>query len=538
MIFEFEPIVSWTFLTVLFFLLLVVGLLPIYFYWRKGLPTQRLLTKGLLFLAFVFFFFLTLLQPSWEMDENQDPVLVYQDGLSLQLVSEWKDSLQVAKVVPISDFKRQSDRVILLGDYFKREDLYALREVDFDWVFPESNGLIKEIAWKSYLRKGVRQKVELAVYTDQEDHFLHLAEVDTDSVLLKKGWNWAELGFEPRGLGRIELPLLLGKDTLTHLRFFVGETKPKRYHFQMGFPSMESRTLSTWLRQKGEAVSEQVQLSRDTFLESGEVRDTLQIQIIDPRQINTKAIQEWVKNAEGALILMQVSEPVSLANEVNRLFGTAFELERSGSEVNRQVDLGINALPYSWKDKSGQTRLYDQSVAIQNSGGVQIAISLIASTAELILEGKEATYESFWGGLFGQLEPDEDFSLYQSAPVFRGLPTHFELMQRDSFPESWEIGVDTIFLQKNAINPFQRGGNWQPTGQEWMNSGDDFSIYAFSPEELPTVYTSAMVRAQQLDNQSSGEFSTPKTHKLSDWIGLIGMLVALGLIWLEPKWNA
>lgn len=525
---DFSPIVSPPLLWTLLMLVLGIGLASVFFYGNKGVSKNRLWVKTGLFLGFWAFFALALFQPQIQKPQDSKPWLVYEEGIEQAELDFWKDSLGLEEAVEISEFDGQSERVVLLGKQFSKAELYPLRGREVDWVLPIENGLIRDISWKGYVRKGENQRVFYSIFSSQPDQILKLGVAKTDSVTLNSGWNQGVLEFRTAGQGRAEVTLMLQSDTLAMLRFFAGPSVPKKYQVQMGFPSAESRTLATWLRQKGENVSEQIQLSRETFLQTQENNDSLQIRIIDPAQLSQKAVQDWVKAGMGNLMLIQVSDPNALTQQVNRLFGTEFELESAGSELEN----GLEALPFRWKEKQGQKAFLDQRIAIQQVGSSQVGISLLESSYSMVMEGKREAYEEIWGEVFGAMEPDEPRSKRSNAPVLQGLEANFQLFEQDSLPEILRVGVDTIWLKVNPINEFQAEGNWQPNGTGWLDAGDDFSVYSYQVEDFPVVSTSKYISDIQQDSVKAEE---EQFKEISPWIGLIGMLVFLGGMWVEPK---
>lgn len=528
---SFDPIVSLPLLWTILILVLGIGLTSVFFYGKKGISKNRLWVKIGLFLGFWSFFGFALLQPQVEKPQDSKPWLVYEDGFEKAEIDFWKDSLGMGNAVQISGFDQQSDRVVLLGSQFSEEELYPLRGLEVNSILPKENGLIRTITWKGYMRKGERQRVAYSMYSSQSDQKLKLGLVKADSITLISGWNEGIFEFRTAGQGRVEVPLMLESDTLAILRFFVGPSAPKKYQVQMGFPSAESRMMASWLREKGETVSEQIQLSRETFLESTKSADSLQIRIIDPTQLNQKAVQDWVKAGVGNLMLIQVSDPIALSQQVNRLFGTDFELEVAKAELEN----GLEALPFRWKEKRGQQTFLDQRIAIQRVGSAQIGISLLESSYPLMLEGKKESYEEIWGAVFGAMEPDEPQSKRLDAPVFQGLESEIQLFKQDSLPEFWIAGKDTLWLKSNPINPFQAEGKWQASEEGWIDSRDEFSLYAYRGDEFPGVYSSKLI-AEIQGEKHSGKIEYKSQNKtISPWIWLIGMLVFLGGMWLEPK---
>ncbi len=525
---DFSPIVSLPLLWTILILVLGIGLASVFFYGKKGISKNRLWVKTCLFFGFWAFLVLSLFRPQFSNPKESDPWLVYQNGLEKSEIEFWKDSLGIEKAIELQDFEQQSGRVFLLGNQFSEEGLYPLRGLEIDWVLPRVNGLIRDISWKGYLRKGELQRVSYSVFSTKPDQILKFGISKTDSLSLNSGWNQGILEFATSGQGRGEVPLILESDTLAILRYFIGPSVPKKYLVQMGFPSADSRALATFLREKGETVSEQIQLSKESFLVTDGNKDSLQIRIIDPAQLNQKSVQDWVNEGKGNLMLIQVDDPVALSQQVNRFFGTDFELEAAKTELEN----GLEALPFRWRKKRGQKVFLDDRIAIQRAGIAQIGFSLLQSSYPLVLEGKKEAYVGIWGEVFGAMEPAEPRSKRLDAPVFRGLEANIQLFDQDSLPEFWVARTDTVWLKRNPVNSFQAEGNWQPNGSGWLDAGDDFSVYSYQAEDFPAVSTARFFSELQQDYR---KVENEQYKEISPWIGLIGMLVFLGGMWVEPK---
>ena len=136
------------------------------------------------------------------------------------------------------------------------------------------------------------------------------------------------------------------------------------------------------------------------------------------------------------------------------------------------------------------------------------------------------------GRSFGAMEPAEPRSKRLDAPVFQGLETQIQLFDQDSLPEFWRVGEDTVWLKGNPINGFQAEGNWEPTETGWMDAGDEFSVYSYQPMDFPAVSTARFISDLQ---QDSIKTEKDQYRQISPWIGLIGMLLFLGGMWVEPK---
>jgi hypothetical protein len=531
MITDLNPLVSLPIILVVIALMGLAGYWPLILQYKKGIASKRLVAKSLLLLGFLLSLTFVLLRPQRPIHAEKDQILVYAENLDRSVVEFWKDSLRIKKTVPLNKFEQAKSKVYVLGESFTKEQLLPFRNQDFEWVLPNLHGVISDISWKGYVRKGENQRLHFRIYSANDSSRLFLQVPGFQALTLKKGWNDQVISFSSSGQGRMEHPILIDQDTLVSIRYFVGSSVPKKYHFQLGFPSSESRTLSNWLRTKGEKVSEQIRLSRETVMESG-TQDSLQVRIIDPTQVDQKTIQDWSKKGEGSLVLIQVSDAQETVLKLNRQFGTDFKINKSGTESRRILKNGLEALPFVFEEKSGQNLLAESSIAVQKGLGGQVALSLIDASYPLILQGKVSEYETIWGELFGILEPDEPNGWRFKAPVLEGITQDIQLFQRDSLPELLTNGQDTIYFQKSPVNPFLAKANWKSKEASWLNLREDLALFVYSPEQVSSLHTRFWV--EEIQRNATKEIKS-ETVPVSPWIGLVGMLVFLGFLWLEPK---
>lgn len=534
---EFNPMTSWPILFGIIFLAALAGAIPILLQSKSGIATQRIWIKsGLLFL-FLLFFGLFLLQPSRPISEDEESVLVYSEYVDRVQVQFWQDSLEIKKAVSIEDYQEFGQQVFLLGEQFSKESLYHFRNQPVSWILPESDRQLSDLSWKGYLRKGERQRLSYRVFSQNDNTNLILRQGETElgKEVLAKGWNTGELEFQTAGQGKVEVPMMMDGDSVGVLRFFIGPTVPKKYHFQFSFPGQEVRVLSQWIESKGEKVSQEIRLSRATVLEGGNAHsDSLQIRLIDPQQLELKSVQDWVKTSEGALVIMNLFKPEETVYQVNRLFGTDFQLQRTGQGESRVLENQLEAAPFKWAEKGGQ-KIFNDAMAVQRIGGVRIAISFYSSTFPKFLEGDEVGYEAIWGELFGSLEPAEPQSWKFGAPNLSGISTEIQLNQRDSLPEWISSQVDSINLVGALTNPYMAKGVFQSDSTGWVDFGDDFSLYVYGQNEFPSIYANAVIKPLTYRYEGEGSTSGTNYAKISNWFWLVGMLLSLGLMWVEPK---
>lgn len=535
---QISPLVPVSYVIGILVVVLLSGGIPIFLNWKSGIYLNKILVKSVLLLLFGLFLGLFLLQPSIEKSQEEAEVLVYSKDVDDKAIQFWKDSLGIEKAESITDFQPTEAKVVLVGKDFSKEELYSIRNSSIRWILPEKDQEISDLTWKGYVRKGEKQRLNYRIFSEKDTSKLELKQTETvlANAELYRGWNEGLLEFPTAGLGKSEVPLYMDGDSVAFFRFFIGPSSPKKYHFQFSFPGQEVRVLSQWLESKGEKVSQEIRLSRATILEGGNAAtDSLQIRLIDPSQLELKSLQDWVKAAEGALVILNLSDPIETANRVNLLFGTDFQVQRVGQNESIILENQLETASFSWVEKLGQEVLGDGSIAVQRVGEMQIAISLYESTFPLFLQGKEKEYEMIWGELFGELEPAEPISWNINAPVLSGISTEIQLNKTDSIPQWIYSQVDSVNFVRALTNPFLAKGNFLTDSTGWVDFGDDFSAYVYGKEELPSLHANALLKPMTFRSEEKDASTEFVYTKISNWIWLIGMMLSLGLMWLEPK---
>lgn len=531
----FQPLVSWPFFFGILLLLTLASVWPIFQQAKKGTPRVRLGLKIAFLLLFLFSFAMALLRPSFLKQGEKDSILVYGKGVEREDLDFWKDSLGIRKTVQIEDFKSGSSQVYLLGSQFQKEELYTLKDLDFEWILPGKNGEIAELSWKGFLRKGEVQRLSYSIFSEKDQAQFSVDGIEEGKKTFVKGWNSGILEFPISGQGLSEIPLILDADTLAWMRFYIGPSSPKKYHFISAFPNPELRNLSQWLRNKGESVSEEIQLSRDTQLSSGVKTDSLQVIFLDPKQLGRRDILNLAKDGKVALVIWNISNPQEATQQVNRALGTDFQVEKITQESTRTLENGVEAMPFGFAEKQGQKLFQEKSLAIQSPNGYPIALSLINATFPLVLEGNAQLYEKIWGELISELEPEEAKSWRFSAPVLAGFEKAFELNQSDSLPDQLILQEDTIFLSPSPINPHLAKGNILTQDSTWIKIAEDLTVYSYSSGELPSLSSAQLIKEIKEGNSSVNPSQKESQQTISPWIWLVGMLLGLGMLWLEPK---
>jgi hypothetical protein len=133
------------------------------------------------------------------------------------------------------------------------------------------------------------------------------------------------------------------------------------------------------------------------------------------------------------------------------------------------------------------------------------------------------------------LEPSEPQSWMVSAPILEGISTEIQLSKKDSLPEWIYFGKDSVNLIRQLTNPFLAKGSVQIDSVGWMDFGEDLSVFVYSQEEFPSLHAQALIRPLTYNSDIESVENQQIYVKVSNWIWLIGMLLSLGLMWIEPK---
>ena len=478
-----------------------------------------------------------LLNPVWSSEHISSPILLVSEELDESELEFWKDSLVVQKVVSLADFQSNSDSLILLGKDFTKEFLYSLRTKSVDWIISNSALEPEFLEWKGILHhdevQKIRLKMDLAsastIAVFQQGNELEEIEVDADG-------NSLELAFPASILGRNELELRIGESVLGKIQFYVLPAAQLSYQVQVGFPGPEIRTLSRYLIGKGQEVQEEIRLSKDTELMTGSVSlDSIDVFVIDPSQLSDANIQNQIRRG-ASLLLLNLKDPVENLTALNHIFGSNFEVQKTGKEENQEVKGGGEALPFTFKEKMLQENLFENSLSVQQVGDAKIAVSLLTSTFSIAQAGDSVGYDKLWGKIFGATRPESQSNWGVSAPVFQGEYETLTLNSSDSFDYS-VFGNDTLSMSQSLVNPKTKTLKVVPLDSGWIKLGEMGEVYISGMNDWPSILAQQK-RAAFLQSQAwEGSAIEMNAEKLPIpfWTWGLVLIFLLTLIWLEPK---
>ncbi|SFT89664.1 hypothetical protein SAMN04489724_2629 [Algoriphagus locisalis] len=535
---QFEPLISWTWAWL--FALAIVVILAFQLFWivKTDLPRSRKAIKsalnvlfGLLLIAYVF-------QPYWSSDSAEEAVLVYSPAYSKDEIRIWKDSLKVKNVVELSKFQGDGNPVFLLGSDFSQTELLKIGNKEILWINDFESGSISFLEWKGILREGEMQHVNgrIAAKDSLKISLSQVGEILAEAVT-DPNESTFNLEFPAKVLGRNEIKLLVNDSLVGSVNFFVHASKSIQYSLQFSFPDAEIRNLTQYLINSGEQVCEQIGISKNAVIRSGDAEsDSLQFLIIDPAQLSKRSTQEAIEKGASVLV-MNGSDASNDVAAINKAFGTNFSINRISSEESRAIEGDLEASPFEFEAQLAQKRLFENSVAIQNIGNSKIGLSLLGKTFPLKLSGDSVRFQAVWEKILGELKPQESSAVSMTQPVFEGLQTLIEANQVEFEKDFIRVESDSVFLQQSLVNPFSKYGSFISLDSGWISVGDSLEFYSYSGDEWASL-KAAKLRADFLkmhSNLGSVEKGYISQKKVSAWIWFGMFLLILILIWLEPK---
>ncbi|WP_339863678.1 hypothetical protein [uncultured Algoriphagus sp.] len=535
---QFEPLISWTWAWL--FASAIILILGVQLFWisKSDLNASRKAIKialnGLFCLVLIAYVF----QPLWSSHRAEEAILLHSAESAKDKIRYWKDSLRVKKSVAINNYKAEGNPVYLLGSDFSEAELLKIAAKDILWIPDFEDGSISFLEWKGFLRESEMQAVKGKIVTQESmkisisNQGETLAETVTDSLS-----GTFKLEFPATVVGRNELKLIANDSLLGYVNFFTRKGRPIKYHLQFGFPDAEIRTLTQFLINSGKQVTEQIDISRNSILSSGNTgSDSLEFLIIDPAQLSKKSTLEAIESGASVLVI-NLYEVASDIAAINKTFETNFKAKRATSEERREIANDLDAEPYEFEPAVAQKFLFDHAVAMEQIGNAKVGVSLLGKTFPIKLAGDSLRYQAVWKEILGVMIPSETEAIELTQPVFNGLESEIQL-NREKFQVDYiTIESDSVFLQPSLVNPFSKTGRFVSLDSGWVSLGDSLEYYSYLSEEWPSLQ-SAKLRADFLTMQSKKDTSSTianSKEKISDWLWFGMFLLVLTLIWLEPK---
>ena len=534
---QFQPDISWIYAFLLAGLILCLLGFVGYKTWNSSLSSNRKLLRISLNAVLSLFLIGLIFQPVWEVTVATESTLIFPKDMEKGRIQFWKDSLGIEKAGRIDQLRPESTPIYLVGTDYSLEQLHQINVRQVQMIPENRIGEFEFLDWKGILRQGEIQKIQGSIQVDSLTEIsIRLGEEILDQDTLEPGNDDFELVFAAKVEGRNELILSLNGVQKTEIRFFTKANQPKKYSLNFSFPDLETRFLSQYLRNQGELVSEEIQVSRDTRIQtSGNKLDTLEVLITEPSQVSGRIVKEAI--ARGSQVLfIQTAEPEKSVQAINQALKTDFSILQTGSE-NRVLKNGGEALPFRFELGFGKNLLLEESVAILQIGSSQIGLSLMGPTFPIALAGDSLLYGRIWDEILGAMYPAEELNWELNAPVFSGFPSEILLNQKDREANSISFGSDTVYLSPSLINPQTSSGEFIVSETGWLSLGDSLEVFVYPPNELKNVFKNRMIHDfLKSGNQNNKPIdSITKEQKIPDWLWFAAILIAFTLVWLEPR---
>ncbi|WP_439489794.1 hypothetical protein [Algoriphagus sp.] len=535
---QFEPLISWTWAWLFAGAIMVIFGFQLSWILKSNHKGWRKTVKISLNALFVLVLITYLVQPVWKSNQPAEAVVVHSASISKEKLRYWKDSLGIKKTETIADYNRHGNPVYLLGTDFTQADLLKFTAKEVRWIADSEYGSISFLEWKGILREGelqiVNGKMEtqdsLKIILSQQGEILAETVTDVNSGAFR-------VRFPAKILGRNEVGLLVNDSLIGNVNFFVQAAEPIQYSLQFAFPDAEVRMLKQHLLNSGEQVNEQIDVSKKSFIRSGgSESDSLQFLIIDPSQLVKKSTQDAVDNGASVLVI-NLYEAENDIPAINKAFGTNFKTKRITTEESRELEEGLEVLPYVIENTIAQKSSFDQAFAVQQTGNAKVGVSLMGKTFPIKLAGDSLRYQEIWQEILGAMFPQKSGSVEIKQPAFAGMQAEIWINHEEFEEDFIRIDSDSVFLQPSLVNPFSKKGKFVNLDSGWVSVADSLAFYSYDADAWPSLRAEKL-RADFLKSHAKEEALSnifPSPGKVSDWVWFGMFVVILTMIWLEPK---
>ncbi|WP_026629886.1 hypothetical protein [Dyadobacter alkalitolerans] len=465
-----------------------------------------------------------------------------------------RDSIGNVKQAITSDFEDASfDTLILAGQDFQPELFKMILRAQaapkmIQWIpyFPEDKW--QRLNWKGILRKGEMQIVRGNMYSSQPQILkLEYGEQTLDSIALHTGFNQVRLQFPVFSEGRTLVALAMDDKIRDTIRFYARPSQKLAFQFILDSPDFESRALANWLGKSGHSVIYATTLSKN--IKSQQTINKAK----DPDVIITDAgnagngLVKKILSLGKSVLFINVTKPDEEITAVNAALGTRLNIKRISAEETVPVHSGLTALPFRFVPGNRYFVSKTLPVAVEKMRG-RVAVSLLNETYPLQLAGDGAAYQRIWDAVLAPVLPATGGNIDIQAPLFEGINAS---VTSNGFPnalKSFEIGSDSLFLNRSVINPQSANADFKPTETGWIGSNDSLGIELFVENQanMEEIYNTAKLtdfiksynRLQaRLETESGISKQTPNEvkQKLSDWMWFALLIVCLLGVWIERK---
>jgi hypothetical protein len=333
------------------------------------------------------------------------------------------------------------------------------------------------------------------------------------------------------------------------------------------FPSFETKYLKNFLAETGHGVMVRSQVSkgrykyeyfnteqRRTIDLTSKTLEEIDFMIIDMSSLQklsrtTRQLLESNIGKKGLGVFIQADE--SMYSLKIPLFNGSF-IKQEDKEVTFETypNTSLKKYPYLFKKEILLEPVQQSDAGIitayKRSGAGRIGTTVLQNTYELILEGKEQEYQSFWSNIISAiskrnaLEPQwkqDEMMVYQDGPF------HFEIntIRENPLVKTTE-GVSIPLARDIDLKELWRGTTF-PRKQGWnqLVMGDDstavFNFYVLDTSQWTSLRASKNISENKryFQQQDFNIVETKAIEPVKPWWFFIAFLMAMSFLWLEPK---
>lgn len=474
---------------------------------------------------------LFLYQPKWGKSSSEEKVLVYSGSTDSDYLKHLKDSLKLSKSISYSKFKSNFQKhlgseVYFWGEEIEPEILSLWAGKPFYWFSEKDN-----FEWNSILRLGEKQKISGQVFADKSEilKVVFGGEV-LDSLSLRKGYNFVNLSFPTFSKGRTEVTLLKDEKEIVKCRFFVKELKPFSILLLNENPDFESKNLAEWLGNNAYKVQSITQVSKSD-IHSSEInleKDFSPDLIITSSKFSIdKRVKKHLSDGRNVLFYSFENPEIEI-KEINKNTGTRFELKSTSNEKEVVISSVLSAVPFKVNLKENQ-KLIGNGPSVYEQRFGKMGISLLNETFPVKLSGDSTQYGKIWLELLAAMAPVDSNLIRVESPIFKDIPVQVSV---NNFSSKDEVSkIDSFNMRKSVLNSNQSYITRTFNHEGWVSLDGKNEVF------VEKNSNQANLKHFVKNNSFSKIEKNLEFQSIPNWLWFVFILLALVLLWIEPKIN-
>ncbi|PKD18308.1 hypothetical protein APR41_03920 [Salegentibacter salinarum] len=558
-------------------------LLMLVFVWKEVSQSgkKRLILKVFLIFLAVSSLALIAIKPAILKEIKEESYLILTENFKQKQLDSLKNKYRKIEVI---DYRKNkvlptlgnSKEIFVLGSGIRDYDRWQFEDLPVTYLPGETPSGIVKLNFKQ--QKQVGDKLELRgeflapkpgtqlVLKDaggiSVDSIVFTLEENTNFKLstdLKAAGDYVFNIVEKDSLGEIlnRNPFTVKVDKKENLRILILNS----------YPTFEIKYLKNFLAESGHelVVKNRITTGRFKFeffntkrgnlgrLQQSNLED-FELLILDSGALRNlssaerNALQNLVREAGlGVLILGE-------ANILNSLGDfSVFALQRvSATEavLDDFPEIAIGKQPYQLKPKFGLEEIHRSNSSILSAykrfGQGRIGTTLLESTWQLQLEGKQESYQQIWSELVEQISKRESViaSWHQETGfAFKDEPFQFQLRTSVENPRVRDKNNYLIPLKQDLNNSELWTGKTYPRETGWeqlkmeQDSASVFNYYVYKDNDWQAIKSyQTLQENNRFFPQKISKDSVEKTPVAINPLWFFGLfLIGMGGLWLEPK---